>query len=60
MEIWTPVVGEILVVKIEPTNRHYIHAVANYRDAEIVGHDDCNLALPECQLFLRERTKYLQ
>ena len=28
MEIWTPVVGEILVVKIEPTNRYDIHAVA--------------------------------
>ena len=22
MEIWTPVMGEMLVVKIEPTNRH--------------------------------------
>ena len=29
--IWTPVVGEILVLKIEPTNRHYIHAVAIYK-----------------------------
>ena len=27
MVIWTPVVGEMLVVKIEPTNRHDIHAV---------------------------------
>ena len=31
MEIWTPVVGEILVLKIAPTNRHYIHAVAIYK-----------------------------
>ena len=30
LEIWTPVIGEILVVKIEPTNRHYIHRVAIY------------------------------
>ena len=29
MEIWTPVVGEMLVVKREPTNRHDIHVVAN-------------------------------
>ena len=34
MVIWTPVVGEMLVVKIEPQNRHDIHAVATYRDAE--------------------------
>ena len=32
---------EILEVKIEPTNRHDIHAVAIYRDAEIVGY--CSL-----------------
>ena len=25
-ETWTPVMGEMLVVKIEPTNRHDIHA----------------------------------
>ena len=29
--IWTFAVGEILVLKIEPTNRHYIHAVAIYK-----------------------------
>ena len=28
MEIWTPVVGEMLVVKREPTIRHDIHAVS--------------------------------
>ena len=32
MEIWTPVEGEILVAKIEPTNRHDILAVAIYRE----------------------------
>ena len=36
--------GEILVVKIEPTNRHDIHSVAIYRDAKIVGHVPYNLA----------------
>ena len=35
MEIWT-LVGAMLVVKIEPTNRHDIHAVAI--DTELVGH----------------------
>ena len=38
------VMGEMLVVKIEPTNRHDIHAVAIYRDTEIVGHVPYNLA----------------
>ena len=36
MEIWTPVVGEMLVVKIELTNRHDIHTPST--DTEIVGH----------------------
>ena len=44
MEIWTPVMGEILVVKIEPMNRHDIYAMAIYRDTEIVGHVPYNLA----------------
>ena len=44
MEIWTPVVGEILVLKREPTNRHDIHAVVIYRDTKIVGHVPYNLA----------------
>ena len=47
----TPVMGEILVVKIEPTNRHDIHAVAIYRDAENVGHVPYNLA-PRMSAFL--------
>ena len=49
-EMWTPVVGEILVVKIEPTNRHDIH-VTIYRDAKIVGHVPYNLA-PRMSAFL--------
>ena len=38
MDIWTPAVGEMLVVKIESTNRHETHAVAIYRDTELVDH----------------------
>ena len=56
MEIWTTVVGEMLVVKIEPTNRHDIHAVAIYRDAEIVGHVPYNLA-PRMSAFLMRENK---
>ena len=58
MEIWTPVVGEILVVKIEPTNRHYIHAVAIYRDAEIVGHVPYNLAPRMSAFLMRENEAF--
>ena len=59
MVIWTPVVGEVLVVKIEPTNRHDI-AVAIYRDAEIVGHVPYNLA-PKMSVFcMREHTQKSQ
>ena len=54
MEIWTPVMGEILVVKIEPMNRHDIHVVAIYRDAEIVGHVPYNIA-PRMSAFPYER-----
>ena len=56
MEIWTPVVGEMLVLKIEPTNRHDIHAVAIYREAEIVDHVPCNLA-PNMSAFLMRENK---
>ena len=54
MVIWTPVVGEMLVVKIEPTNRHDIHAVAIYRDAEIVGHVPYNLTPKKSVFCTRE------
>ena len=48
--------GEILVVKIEPTNRHDIHVVAINRDAEIVGHVPYNLA-PRTSAFLMRENK---
>ena len=53
MEIWTPVVGEMLVVRIEPTNRHDIHVVAIYRDTEIVDHVPYNLAPKMSAFFMR-------
>ena len=46
--------GEILVVKIEPKNRHDIHAVAIYRDVEIVGYVPYNLA-PRMSAFFNEK-----
>ena len=50
--------GEILVVKIEPTNRHDIHSVAIYRDAKIVGHVPYNLAPRMSAFFMRENKAF--
>ena len=55
----TPIMGDILVVKIEPANRHdkdavaiyRDDAVAIYRDAKIVDHVPYNLA-PRISAFL--------
>ena len=52
MDIWTPVIGEALVVKREPTNSHDVHAVAVYNNNIIVGHVPYNIA-PTLSAFLR-------
>ena len=36
--VWTPIVGEILVVDQEPSNPHDPHAVAVLKNTDIVGH----------------------
>ena len=36
--VWTPTVGEILVVDQEPSNPHDPHAVAVLKNTDIVGH----------------------
>ena len=36
--LWTPSIGEVLVVKQERGNRHDKHAVAIVKDGTIVGH----------------------
>ena len=43
-------------MKIKPTNRLDTHAVAIYRDAEIVGHVPYNLA-PRISAFLMRENK---
>ena len=60
MEVWTPAMGEILVVKVERTNRHDIHAVAIYRDAEIVGHVPYNLASRMSAFFMRDNKAFAE
>ena len=50
------VMGEMVVVKIESTNRHDILAVAIYRDTEIVGHVSYNLAPRMSAFLMREQS----
>ena len=49
---WMPVAGQELLLKRQPTNDHYVHAVAVYCDGQIVGHVPYNLA-PILSAFLR-------
>ena len=44
-----------MALKREPTNRHDIHAVAIYRDTEIVGHVPYNLVPRMSAFFTSER-----
>ena len=48
------------MVTIETTNRRYIHAVAIYRDAEIVGHVSYNLAPRMSAFFMRENKAFAE
>ena len=51
MDIWTPVVGQVVLVKREPTNPKDKNAVALYEDDHVVGHVPYNLA-PYLSRFL--------
>ena len=44
MDSWTPVIGQTLLVKREPTNPKDKNAVALYEDDSIIGHVPYNLA----------------
>ena len=44
MDIWTPVIGQTLLLKREPTNPKDKNAVALYEDDSIIGHVPYNLA----------------
>jgi hypothetical protein len=43
-EIWTPVVGEMLLLKREPINSMDLSAVAVSKENEIVGHVPFNIS----------------
>ena len=43
VEVWTPTIGEVLLVKTEPTNIKDSNAVAVFKEDVIVGHVPQNL-----------------
>ena len=45
-ETWSPVIGEVVGCRREPTNVHDRHAVAVYKDGEIVGHIPRTISKP--------------
>ena len=51
MDIWTPVIGQTLLLKREPTNPKDKNSVALYEDDSIIGHVPYNLA-PYLSRFL--------
>ena len=52
MSIWNPVLGQMLLVKREPTNRKDRNAVGLFLEDVVVGHVPHNLA-PQFSQFLR-------
>ena len=52
MEVWTPTIGEVLLVKTEPTNGKDTNVVAVLKENVTVGHVPQNLA-PRLFHFLR-------
>ena len=52
MDKWTPVIGQGLLLKREPTNSQDVHAVAVYFEDQVVGHIPYNLA-PIVSAFLK-------
>ena len=56
-DIWQPRIGEVLVLKREPTNDKDRLAVSIERQGQVVGHVPCNLAPLISYFLLREVNK---
>ena len=52
MDVWTPVLDEMLILKREPDNVADRNAVAVFKEGQVVGHVPYNLA-PSFSLFLK-------
>ena len=55
--MWTPVLGQTLLVKREPTNNKDKNAVAVYLEDVVVGHVPHNIAPRFSQFLLRDVNK---
>ena len=55
--VWTPVVGEMLLLKQEPTNTMDVSAVAVCKENEIVGHVPFNISSLISQFLRRDCNK---
>ena len=55
--VWTPVVGEMLLLKQEPTNTMDVSAVAVCKENEIVGHVRFNISSLISQFLRRDYNK---
>ena len=58
-DIWSPVVGEILLLKREPDNLVDVSAVAIWKEDKIVGHVPYNIASVISQSLRRDCNKGL-
>ena len=56
-DVWTPVVGEMLLLKWEPTNAVDYCAVGVYKESELVGHVPFNISSVISQFLRRDCNK---
>ena len=54
-DLWTPTIGEVLLVKPEPTNEKDWNAVAVFKEDMMVGHVPPNLSPRLFQFFKKGR-----
>ena len=54
-DVWSPVIGETLLVKREPSNVKNRHAVAIFKEDAVVGHVPYNIAPRFSQFLSKER-----
>ena len=58
-DIWSPVVGEVLLLKREPDNLRDVSAIAVWKEDKIVGHVPYNIASVISQFLKQDCNKEL-
>ena len=59
-DVWTPVVGEMLLLKREPTNAVDYCAVGVYKESELVGHVPFNISSVISQFLRRDCNRFFE